>query len=117
MATGAARARLGEHLQFDEATGAAIPDGGDHVGFRHVETAANDTIRTAANRRAAAAGTGAILFVDGGKHGKEGLLKLGLNSSLGAAGAGIKITAGFWRAGSVSDRRKRNRSWRVVLNG
>ena len=45
MAAGAARARLGEHVQFDEAGGSAIADGGDHVGFRHLETAANDAIR------------------------------------------------------------------------
>jgi hypothetical protein len=69
MAAGAARARFGEHVQFDEATGSAIPDGGNHFGFRHLETAANDAIRAAANSRAAVAGTGAILFVDGGNHG------------------------------------------------
>ena len=34
MQDGAARARLGEHVQFDEAGGSAIPIRGDHVGFR-----------------------------------------------------------------------------------
>ena len=90
MAAGAARTRLGEHVQFDEAGGSAIPDRGDHVGFRHLETAANDAVRAAANSRAAGAGTGAIVLVNGGNHGLEGLLKLGLNSSLRAVAGGIK---------------------------